>query len=295
MHILNVKTEQTNRIRHLASSRFGDCVAAAEFEKHTHIWDARKKRHVISFATILDFGGNRLAISSDGALCVAASFEKHGVACYSTDSGNELWRRADVHHSQHISFTKNDDGIIVGTDDNVSYILSRLDGRTVSTFEKINRVVESEWGAFLFQSGCQMRVTGLGGFVRVIPRLTFSELAVAFSPAHICLSESGGGIRCVEIESGVETWRHFQKGHHALQLIYSQSGDAFFAVDFEYEFGGGCRLLRFGALTGKMDVVSHLNFQGEVAFCFDGSRAVTLSGDVIDSRTGLSVGHLWNE
>ena len=288
-----MKAQQSARIRHLASSRFGDRVAAAEFEERTHIWDVRKLRRVLSFATILDFGGNRLAISSDGTLCVAASFEKHGVACYSTDSGNELWRRADVQHSQHISFTANDDGIIVCTDDRSSYILSRLDGKTVSTFENAHRVIESEWGSFFFQSSDQMKVTGPGGFVRVIPRLTFAELAVAFSPAHVCLSESGGGIRCVEIESGAEVWRHFQKGHHAVHLFYSRAEDTFFAVDFEYESGGNSRLLRFRATTGQMDVSSHRNFHGEVAFCFDGSRLVTGIGDVIDSTTGLSVGHLW--
>jgi hypothetical protein len=266
---------------------------AAEFEERTHIWDVRKLRHVISFATILDFGGNRLAISSDGTLCVTASFEKHGVACYSTDSGNELWRRADVRHSQLISFTANDDGIIVCTDDKSTYILSRMDGRTVNTFKNVHRVIESEWGSFFFQSGDQMKVTGPSGFVRVIPRLKFAELAVAFSPAQVCLSESGGAIRCIEIGSGAEVWCHFQKGHHAIQLFYSRSEHAFFAVDFEYESGGNCRLLRFGAMTGQMDVIAHPNFHGEVAFCFDGSRVVTSSGDVIDSTTGLSVGHLW--
>lgn len=288
-----MKTQQSDKIRHLASSRFGDRVAAAEFEERMHIWDVRNLRHVGSFATILDFGGNRLAISSDGTLCVTASFEKHGVACYSTDSGNEVWRRADVRHSQLISFTTNDDGIIVCTDDKSTYILSRVDGRTVSAFENVHRVIESEWGSFFFQSGDQMKVTGPGGFVRVIPRLKFAELAVAFSPAHVCLSESGGGIRCIEIGSGAEIWCHFQKGHHATQLFYSRSEHTFFAVDFEYESGGNCRLLRFGAMTGQMDVIAHPNFHGEVAFCFDGSRVVTSSGDVIDSTTGLSVGHLW--
>ena len=58
-----MKALPSREIQHLASSRTGDCVAAAEFEELARIWDVRTFRHVSSFKTILDFGGQRLAIS----------------------------------------------------------------------------------------------------------------------------------------------------------------------------------------------------------------------------------------
>jgi hypothetical protein len=203
-----------------------------------------------------------------------------------------MWGRGDLGRPQHISFSSSDD-VIVSTDDNVTYILGGSDGSMLARFEKVDRLIESGWRSFVFQSREQMEIRGSDGFVRVVPRQTFDELAVAFSPSQVCISESGGPVRCVEIESGVELWRYSSNGRHVVQLCYRQAEDTFVAIEVEYEHGGRRQLLRFDASSGRMRMVSEIDSARETAFCFDGSRIVTAGGSMIDSATGVVIDQLW--
>lgn len=278
-------------IRHLASSRSGRRLAAAEFESNVHIWDIDNRKWVRSLHTRLDFGGERLAISADGGLCTVGSYNDNSVACYAVDTAQELWRMK-VQHPQYVSFTPDDKRIVVSAD-NVCHILDRQDGSTVNTFRHVHNVVESPWGLMTFLSGKQMEIRSVDRTARIIPRETFAELAVAFSPQHVCVSESAGPVRCFGLESGEELWRYDEREHHSVKLCYSPSEDAFLSVDLSYEREGAYKLLRFDALSGQVQLVAALRDAWEATFCLDGSCLVTAGGNIISTTTGASVGQLW--
>jgi hypothetical protein len=60
-------------IRQLATSRTGRVLAAAEFERVVHLYDLTTSGHLRTLDTILDFGGDRLAISNDGKTLVVGA------------------------------------------------------------------------------------------------------------------------------------------------------------------------------------------------------------------------------
>jgi hypothetical protein len=53
-------------IRHISTSLSGHTIALAEFEKRVQIFDINSLHIISEFDTVLDFGGQRLAISEDG-------------------------------------------------------------------------------------------------------------------------------------------------------------------------------------------------------------------------------------
>ena len=63
-----------NPIRQLTASRTGSFIAAGEFKQTVHIWDVCDRRFIRTLSTPLDFGGKRMAISTDGRTCVTGSY-----------------------------------------------------------------------------------------------------------------------------------------------------------------------------------------------------------------------------
>lgn len=281
-------------IRQLASSRAGALIAAAELGGVVHIWDVGSRQFVRSLYTPLDFGGERLAISEDGLLCVVGAYNSGGVACYAIETGEELWRRGDISHPQNVSITPDDARVVVGADSQ-SFVLNRADGTTIQTARGVRRIVESPWGDAVFLGGSRMKLTSVQGHARILPRLTFAELGVAFSPLAVCISESGGPIRCWDLIGGTELWRYFVKGHHAIQLCCSRSENVFFGLDLEYEREGKCQLLRFDPEKGQASIVVAPGNSRVSVFCLDGRDIISSDGTLIETMTGEVSGQLWTQ
>src|SRR4029079_15018889 len=94
---------QSSSIRHIATSPRGNYFAAAEFKSITSIWNIDNAEKLYEFPTVLDFGGSRLAITSDGTACIAGAYHVNGIVCYALPSGNVLWQRKDLKKVQRIN------------------------------------------------------------------------------------------------------------------------------------------------------------------------------------------------
>jgi hypothetical protein len=138
-----------------------------------------------------------------------------------------------------------------------------------------------------------MRIDLASGASTNIPRLTFAELAVAFSHRMVFISESGGPVRAFEIGSGKEVWRYYKKGCHTTTICCNEPVGAVFAIELEFEQTGMCRLIRLDLVSGIMDVVRESKEFRDAAFCLGGTRAITLGGRLIDVSNGADVGALW--
>jgi hypothetical protein len=279
--------ESSMRIRHLATSWAGSVIAAGEFENTVHIWDLLAERCLTTLATVLDFGGTRLAIACDGKACIAAAYNSEGVAAYSIPNGAETWRRKDLKKAQTVRVSLDDRRVFACFDDRACQVLNRETGKTIKRWTGVRDVWESpyepvtllERHALILQSPENRKITS-------IARETFAALSVAFAPGLVCVSESGGPLRCLDIQTGEERWRFAEKNQHFLEVAYAEHSSAFVGVCWPYKFGGSFRLLRFQPRSGEVSAVTDLGKSGRFAFCQRGTRLLTSNGLVIDSATG---------
>ncbi len=95
--------ERHPQIRHITISRNCRYAAVAEFEEHVQVWELVEQQRIASFATTLDFGGQRIAITDDGTRCVVGAYNRRGLAVYDVSRGQEFWRRKDLTGVHYVS------------------------------------------------------------------------------------------------------------------------------------------------------------------------------------------------
>ena len=286
---------RASAIRQMTAASQARRLAAGLFKETVSIWDLSSKAQLAEFKTVLDFGGERLALSADGNLCAAASWRSGasgGVACYHAASGETIWHRKDIRRTQIIRFSATSKTISCGLDEGQ---LLRLDARTGETVESIARVRDtierSDAGVALFdylERGYVLK----GPSEIEIPRTTGTMLDAAFSADLLCLSESAGPVRCFEIANGTERWSYeTAPDSHVLQLHFARFDGNFYGVAWG---GGGTNprvLLRFASKTGKSTEVRRF-YAWEQAFSPCDETLVTSAGEVIDLINGITLHHL---
>ncbi len=180
---------------HLAASYAGPVMAIGEFEKTVHLWNVAEPKCLGTLDTVLDFGGDRLAVTGDGKQVVAGSWTK-GVAAYCTTSLNAQWHRKDLKHPQYIRISVDDKRIICCLDTKPCQELDRSTGETIRTFRGVRELWESPYDPVRLVVNLNRRrflQTLDGEKLFEIPKETFAILSTAFSPGFVCTSESGGG------------------------------------------------------------------------------------------------------
>jgi outer membrane protein assembly factor BamB len=275
------------QVRHIAIARDRPVAALAAFESQVAIWDLQTLRRTLEFDTVLDFGGRRLAMSSDGSCCIAGAYNRDGVAAYDTNTGRVLWSRRDLKKVQYVSFNAESTAVYCGFDRRACHVLDARSGVTVRTIRGVRRVWASELNAAEFRDGTQpmFHPRPDGSPVR-IGRTTFAFLDVAFGSDTMCTTESRGPVRCFD-ESGRELWRTpMRDGEHVLTLTYSADARAFFGVAWPFQHGGPRVLRRFDELSGRSDTVVIVGDCADTAFFRHGECLLTSDGAIIDTSTG---------
>jgi hypothetical protein len=274
---------------HFALSRDGSIIAAGEFEKKVHIYDIGKYHKISEFQTILSYGGKRLALSHEGSLCIAATFYRHGIACYSTMDGSTLWQRKDVKKVQEIAVSS--DGKRLYCDVNIQ-TCTVLDIQTGETVEKIRRakmVYDSKYNPVQFHIGKKKHAIKNMETDEVfsIKKETFALLHSAFGPDQLCLSESTGAVRCISTKDGLEIWRYKPpEGNHILGLIYSENDKYFYGIEWPFKKGGESILLRFGNSKYKADDILSIKSKAVFIFVPNLNVLVMSNGMIIDLKKG---------
>jgi WD40 repeat protein len=284
----------SSAIHHLASSRNGAVLAAAEFERTVHIYNIETLKHLRTFDTTMDFGGTRLAISEDGLTLVAGAYHVHGIAAYSIDDGVELWRRKNLKKVQRIKFSADDSSVICCFDSHACENLHRLTGKSGQTLRGVRRIWESPFAPIHYiETAKGYALINQKARIASIPRVSRAALGVAFSQSNVCLAEAGGPVRCFDITNGNEIWRHVMpKGTHVLRIAFCESRKGFVGVSWPFEKGGRLLLHFFSPQSGKSEIVHDVGTDTAVAFCLRGSRLMTRDGSLFDVSSGRIVGKL---
>lgn len=279
-------------IRHLAGSRDRPLVAAGEFERHVSVWNVATEALVSSFETVLDFGGSRLALSHDGEQCLAAAYNRRGLACYSAKTGAVVWERLDLKGTQKLHLSHDGHSVYASLECRPCHQLSLRTGETIATWRGIRSVCDGGDGrVYMAPKEKNPYVLAARRRLMELPRETFAILSACFFGEKIAITESGGDTRCFG-PAGELLWRYQPpRGSHVLQLSQGPAGETLLGIEWPYEKGGPYRFLTFTD-TGRPILLSELQDTWETAFCDLCTRLVTSRGAVIDTGTGIQIGQL---
>jgi hypothetical protein len=262
--------------RHVVPSSTNHRVLFGAFEHSVVIRDLVLGTQSAPFHTTFDFGGQRLALSDEVDGVLAGAYHIHGTALYSASTGREVWRRKDLRKVQRITLSRDGSAAYCGIEDSP---LVEIDLRTGETRRKVRAarsLNDSPYDNVCFLDGSPPQLvdeTGLRRFI--VDRTTFGFLDVAFAPGLLCLSESGGPVRCIDLATGEEQWRYEPPlGSHVLCLGYRAEAPGFLGVEWPFEKGGAKRLLQV-SLDGSILGTHNLREPRDCCFALAGPVVVT--------------------
>ena len=291
---LNAQTPRPlfSAIRHLAAPYDGPRIIGAEFDSTVHVWDLKTRVPVAMFETALDFGGRRITINPQGDRCVVGSYERGGLTCHATDSGEVAYLRDDLKKPQQVTYSPDGRLLYCGVEQGPLAVLDAVTGADVAKYASTDKVFCSPHEPVEILSkrgdgGVELRSVG-GARIAEAKRVTFGILDIAFGLDRLCMSESGGPVRCLGTATGIEIWRYTpEPGRHVLRLTFAPRASAFFGVEWLYAKGGPKRLLRFDPETGVASLVATIRKPSATeVFCSRGEILLTSEGESIDVLSG---------
>lgn len=220
------------KIRHIASSEGSPIFLAAEFKTAVCAWDADRLCQISAFDTVMDFGGDRLAVSGDGKICIAAAYERCGICAYETETGNLLWQRKDIKRTQRVKFRPGSSELYVGSEEGPMRILDGLTGESIGSLRATGKIYFNLYGENIFiQHGARFALHGS----RKLSPPNFYCLNACGVKHGVVLSSMGEGLYCYN-HDGQLIWELRPKpGHeHFLDVAYSEKHDIIFALLYKY-------------------------------------------------------------
>jgi hypothetical protein len=89
-------------------------------------------------------------------------------------------------------------------------------------------------------------------------------------------------VRCIEVATGVERWRHEPPaGRHVLRLGYRKADASLFGVEWPFEKGGAKTLIRWSLSEGKVCDRVILGQPVDCCFGLDGRVLVLADGRIL--------------
>jgi hypothetical protein len=139
-----VASARVTDIRHIAPAAVRDGLfLTAEFEHRVRLWSFADRSLTAELDTILDFGGQRLALcGTETPIIVAGAWERHGICGYAPD-GTQLWQRKDLRQPQHISPAAGGTLVVACFDQRPMHVLAAGSGETVATVRAVRRFYDS--------------------------------------------------------------------------------------------------------------------------------------------------------
>jgi WD40 repeat protein len=268
----------------LVTNRAGTILAFGAYEHTVVLWDLQTFSRQRTLETTFDCS---LALNDDGSILYTTAVRWKGVAAYCTSDGSELWRRTDL-GGRLIRISK-DQRLLYCFGKKSCETLNRLTGKSKRLFRGVHDLWECPTDEILFleKKGRFDIQNSETKAPRKVARCSFGTLDVAFSSDRIFVSESGGPLRCLDLHSGKEVWRHVPPANeHYLQIAFSTSTHRLVTVRWNYSCGGPYQLFHFRPESGDHSHVADVESDGDVLFCLDGTVLVSRKGRVYDATTG---------
>jgi hypothetical protein len=270
-------------IRHLAACE-GPLLAAALFESTVQIWNWVEACKIGEFETILDFGGRRLALATNGSICITGSWTR-GLAAYGVPDGKLLWHRRDFSEVQHLTLSPSEDMVYCGFERHPLAVVDADTGRTVDVIEHALSVVCCRQGrSRLIEERGRYRIEGSRVFN--VPPIS-ALVDVALSPDAACLCESNDGTRCIDLNSGELLWHHQSLSYCHATFNYSDWN--FYCAAATNASARDWSLIRLAPRLLDCDRVARLGPCFEAIFARSGELLITRRGEIYETSTGRMV------
>lgn len=264
----------------VATSRSGAFVARSEGTRWIEIWDLRDHSFVRALDTTLDAGGDRFAISEDGALLLVGAYRKAGIALYRVVDGNELWRRKDVSRVQQVTLAEGLYEGYVARQDAPALGMHLATGRTVHQWNGARSIFPGRTSS----SGLLAQRRGyrwLNGDAITLAHQTGAGMVldVAFGPSRAYISEATGPLRVIDMRASQEI-QTVSPGVdcHWVKLSCIRESDDVAMVRYNYETGHTFLDL-LGGSSDRVANVCELE-SGQYGFASAGTLLIGSGGDL---------------
>lgn len=281
-------------IRELAGARMVPLICAAFDESVVQVWDLSTQQKTGEFTAWFDFGARNMAMHPRGKSIVTGISRRDGrIASYETSTGKQMWLQDHVPYPAKIRFGPSGEYLFCTLDNRR---VERVDAQTGDKTEVLRNTAQYVEGpdgyAFIAPSSASAGYALRNDHPIPIPRLTFAVLDIAFGTDRLCITESGGPVRCCGYQTGAEYWKYTPPaGSHVLALHHNRLDGFFYGILWHYETGDFRYLIRFDAETGQASNICKLHSWEEV-FSESTQQLVTSSGEIIDLSSGEAVGEL---
>ena len=285
-----IKNKLMEKIRHVSTSFQGSIIAVAEFEKKVQIVDVLKKTVISEFETVLDFGGERLAITESGGICICGCWERFGICGYDTSTGNMIWQRKDLKKVQKIEIIRsNNNAVFAQFANGVSRFLDIKTGNDILELRGVKNYYESRFQPVtVYNRSGKIEITEREKhtILAKIQHQSFALLDVAFSTNSVLVSEAGGPISCYDTEKGELKWRLTRNAsEHYVRVGFVEDIDAYICLSHPFEHMNK-KLIYINYNTGKIENQLDINQPIVAEFLFDDEFIVTSDRELIDVKTG---------
>lgn len=270
-------------IRQLATSHSGDLFCAAEFEKTVHIYSLKDYEKVTTLDTKLDFGGKRLAVSSDDQLCAIAAYRRYGITMYHLPDGEVLWNRKDLKKAQVLRFHPSKDILIVSITYGPTVFVDAKTGETIKVFKKHEDVWASPFeDTYLFENQKTYTITVSNGKQFIIRRDTFNIQDVSFSKDITFVSEGMGPLNAISNTTGKILWKNSIEDGQFIRIGFNEEKKVLFAV-FRSSKNAEKTLYAFDGESGE--IINKLKLESdatETDFAKNNSLLICSNGSIYD-------------
>jgi len=284
-----MRPKKSRLIEQLAISRIGrDLFATGELSGRVTVWSLSERSRLSAFETILDLGGDRLAISTKEAIVAAGSWTV-GISAYDYSNGGLIWSRPDLKNVQRVSAFENVDGVRFGvnTEKNAFHLLDGATGNSILNIRGLTKVFASRYSEFyLLVSRRHLQLTNGCGGICIWKRdlESFAVLDVAFSDTRVAYSEAAGRVRCCDF-FGEEIWTvRLPSGQHVRALTWNADRRSWLALGHDYEKNENFHLLEIDG-DGSHHIIAPVEAGADGKFSALGDYLITTAGAVYDAAS----------
>ncbi len=263
------------RIDNIEIAAKSSFIVASEFEKITDVWDISKGEKICRFNSTYGFGGERIAISTDGKYIVTGSYRKKGLVLYHTSDGSIVWIRSDISKIQKVKFSIDNMYIFVSIDNKNILKISINDGSTLEKIKGAANIFFNLYEDVYLLESKEYIIYLNGRKASRICKESFACLDACFSNITVYISEAAksissidfaknqfnkldvipafASIRAINYKNEEEIWR-FKPcvDSHFLKVKYNKNKNVLFSILRIFENGGNRFLYVFNALTGEL-------------------------------------------
>ncbi len=277
----------------LSAAQTVPLICAAFNESIIQIWDLQTQQKTEEFATQFASGARNLALHPSGNSVVTGISTKNGrMFSYAVPGGELMWRCDRLSYPAEIRFNTSGEYFFRTLDNRRVEQIATSTGEKIRVFQDTIHYIEGPDGQVFIDPRSNQGYLLRGKHEISIPKLTFAVLDVAFHNDRLCITESGGPVRCLSYLTGSDLWRYIPPdGSHVLALHFNCRSGFFYGVLWHYEKGHFRYLVRFDAETGQVFHIRNLSSWEEV-FCEATQQLITSSGEIVDLSSGEMVGKL---